>query len=395
MSSQAPTSQAPSERGPESAASGQATSRPPAQPASAPPTTARTLRQRIEDHPAGLFVGIAIAAATATLGIVLPLAQLTQDSRVASVEAELARVRGEQQLVVDGLRAELEDARRAAQASVAQERATAQARIEELERSLSGITRTLGDGTDTYDVSDLMVEPRRASSVPDSSLFHPGDGFYALDPARATGWTYAVISDLGFTAELMGTTEEAWKARNPLVPEDAWTRFPIHVWYYGDDKLVEFDDPVGGARVSLHPRTMAMLQRVSHDDYLDAQLAQVPADAARTIEVVRAGFARDPAGWVLQDQVVGDVSFFGSLRPRIESLQKRDDIAYGRAESVLPDVTVAGVGLPEYYWSREWLIVDAGEDLFLVKLFVADDDHRSPDYGAVSAWLDGLRIVRT
>jgi len=99
--------------------------------------TPRTLRQRIDDHPAALFVGTGIAAATATLGIVLPLAQLTQDSRVASVEAELARVRGEQQLVVDGLRAELEDARRAAQASVAQERATAQARIEELERSLS------------------------------------------------------------------------------------------------------------------------------------------------------------------------------------------------------------------------------------------------------------------
>lgn len=364
-------------------------------PAGAAPVTARTLRQRIEDHPAGLFVGIAIAAATATLGIVLPLAQLTQDSRVASVEAELARYRAEQQLVVDGLRAELEEARRAGEAAVAAERTRSQARIDELERSLSGITRTLGVGTDTYDVSDLVVEPRDATSVPDTSLFHAVDRFYALDPARATGWTYALISDLRFTADLMGTTEEAWKARNPLVPDEAWTRFPMHVWYYGDDKLVEFDDPVGGARVSLHPRTMAMVQRVTHDDYLDAQLWQVSADAARTIEVVRAGFARDPAGWVLQDQVVGDVSFFGSLRPRIESLQKRDDIAYGRAESVLPDVTVAGAELPEYYWTREWLIVDTGEDLYLVKLFVADDDHRSPDYAAISAWLDGLRIVRS
>jgi hypothetical protein len=85
---------------------------------SAMPTT-RSLRQRIDDHPAGLFVGIAIAAATATLGIVLPIAQLTQDSRVASVQAELAQVRSEQRLVVDGLQAQLEQARRDADTAMA------------------------------------------------------------------------------------------------------------------------------------------------------------------------------------------------------------------------------------------------------------------------------------
>lgn len=360
----------------------------------APPP--RTLRQRIDDHPAALFVGIAIAAATATMGIVLPIAQLTQDSRVASVQAELAQVRSEQQLVVDGLRAQLDQAHRDAEAALAQERSRLQSRIDELERSLSGITRTMGEGSDTYDVSDLVLEPRDAASIPETSLFHPADGFYALDPATSSGWTYAVVSDLTFSADLMGVSEAEWKARYPAVPEDAWTRFPISVWYYGGDKLAEFDDPVSGARVHLHPRTMAMVQRVSHADYLDAQLAQVaPAARERVTEIVKAGFERDPAGWVLQDQLVGDVSFFGSLRPRIESLQKRGDIAYGRSESVLPDVTIGGQVLPEYYWTREWLIVDGGDDLYLVKLFVADDDHRSPDYAAISTWLDGLRIVRS
>jgi hypothetical protein len=110
---------------------------------------------------------------------------------------------------------------------------------------------------------------------------------------------------------------------------------------------------------------------------------------------VRAGFGRDPAGWALQDQLVSDITWAGTLRPRIESLQKQDDIAYGRVEMVLPDATVDGVEHPEYYWTREWLIVDTGDDLYTVKLFVADDDHRSPDYAAISAWLDGLRIVRS
>ena len=49
--------------------------------------------------------------------------------------------------------------------------------------------------------------------------------------------------------------------------------------------------------------------------------------------------------------------------------------------------------LAEYYWDREWFIVRTDQDLFLVKLFVADDDHRAPDYGALSTWLDQLRIL--
>ena len=56
---------------------------------------------------------------------------------------------------------------------------------------------------------------------------------------------------------------------------------------------------------------------------------------------------------------------------------------------------MGGAELPEYYWTREFLIVDSGADLYIVKLFVADDDHRAPDYAAVSSWLDSLRIVRS
>jgi hypothetical protein len=313
---------------------------------------------------------------------------LTQDSRVAAVQAQLADAQ-----------AKLDQAHRDGEAAVAQERARTQAKVDELERSLSSINRSLGAGTDYYDVSSLVVEPRDASSIPETSRFDPVDGFYALDPARAADWSAATISELRFNADLFGRTEEEARAGQPANVIDGLTRFPVHVWYYGGDRIVEFDDPVGGNHITLHPRTMATLQEVSHQDYIDFQVASLPANATGAEDVIRAGFARDPAGWVLQDQLVADISWSGSLRPRIESLQKRDDIAYGRAETVLPDVTVAGIGdgvqLPEFYWSREWLIVDSGTDLYLVKLFVADDDHRAPDYAAVTSWLDGLRIVRS
>lgn len=377
------------------------------QPTPAKPVTARTLRQRIEDHPAGLFVGIAIAAATATLGIVLPLAQLTQDSRVASVEAELARYKAEQQLVVDGLRSELEEARRSAEVAIAQERAQAQARIDELERSLSGITRTLGDGSDAYDVSRLVVDARDAASIPATSLYDPAERFYALDPAQVSGWTYERSTNLAFTAALLGVTEESYVAGqvanaqrlgNPITTEQAremLTRFPIHVWYFGDDKVVELRDPVGDVPLSLHPRTMVVLQRLTHDEFIDAQVASLTGPGIGAADVIRAGFARDPTGWVAQDQLVADIAFWGSLRPRIESLQKRDDLAYMRTETVLPDVTVEGQPLPAYYWTKEWLIVDSGQDIYSISTHVSDDDHRAPDYAALTAWLDALRIVRS
>jgi hypothetical protein len=366
-------------------------------PAPASPFSTRTLRQRIDDHPVGLFVGIVIAAVTATLGIVVPILQLTQDSRVAAVQAELAQAKAQEQTQVESLQAELDQAHRDAQSAVAEERARAQARVDELERSLSSITRSLGDGTDYYDVSQLVVDSSDASSIPETSKFDPADAFYALDPARATDWTSATISELRFTADLFGRTEDEVRAGQPANLIEALTRFPMHVWYYGADKVVTLHDPVSGNQVTLHPRTMATIQEVTLQEYIDFQVASLPANAAGAEDIIRAGFARDPAGWVLQDQLVSDITSSGSLRPRIESLQKRDDTAYGRAETVLPNVTIdnGGTQLPEYYWSREWLIVDSGTDLYLVKLFVADDDHRARDYAAVSTWLDDLRIVRS
>ena len=68
----------------ETATAGSATQATAAPPTPTPPLPPpRTLRQRIDDHPAALFVGIAIAAATATLGIVLPIVQVAQDLLLA------------------------------------------------------------------------------------------------------------------------------------------------------------------------------------------------------------------------------------------------------------------------------------------------------------------------
>lgn len=355
-----------------------------------------TLKQRVDGHPVGFIVGVAFAAMTATVTILVPLLQATQDNRVSAVQAQMEQDRTTSAGVVADLQRQLDDARRQAAQDLADAQARDQAHIDELDRSLSGIKRTLGTDTQYYDVGKLLVTPAEAATLPATSKFFPDDRFYGLDPAQSTGWTYQVASELGLTAQLLGVTEDQLRQGASQTQVDALTRIPVHVWQYGPDTVLSYVNPSDGIRYTIHPRTQAWVQRVSQDDFLSLLESSLPSplpSAATLGESVREGFSRDPAGWVLQDQLVGEIASVGSLRPRIDSLQKRDDLAYARVETTFPSVQVGGQDFPEYYWDREWFIVRTSQDLYLVKLFVADDDHRSPDYGALSTWLDQLRIL--
>lgn len=366
------------------------------QPPQSPVPPRESFRARVEGHPIGLLMVVAVAAITATLAVVVPLVQITQDNRVSAVESQMQQDRTAHAAAVAGLQAQLDDLQRQADQELADERSRTQARIDELDRSLSSIHRSLGTAAQDYDVSKLVVDPADVGSLPTTSTFFPEDGFYGLDVDQSTGWTYELTSELQLTADLVGRTTDEVRAGISAAQVENMTRFPVHVWRYGPDVAMTYREPSSGARYDLHPRTQAWVQQVSQEDYLTLLRGSLPSPqpSGSTLDAsVRDGFARDPAGWVLQDQLISEIAGVGSLRPRIDSLQKRDDLAYARVETVLPNVELGHQQLAEYYWDREWFIVRTDRDMFLVKLFVADDDHRSPDYGALSAWLDQLRIL--
>gem|GEM_PF-2678237 len=368
------------------------------QPGTGPAAPKASFRDRVEGHPIGLLMAVAVAAVTATLAVVVPMVQLTQDNRVSAVEVQMEQTKVQHAAEIAALQSQLDDLGRRSEQELADERVRTQARINELDRSLSSIHRTLGANTQDYDVSTLVVDPADVSSLPSTSTFFPDDRFYALDVAQSTNWAYEVSSELRLTAELVGLTEDALRAQATAEQAQALTQFPVHVWRYGADQPISYVDPESGSTFELRPRTQAWVQRVNKAEYLSFILDSVPSpqpSGSTIAETIRDGFESDPAGWVLQDQLVSEITGVGSLRPRIDSLQKRDDLAYARVETVLPNVTIGDRTLAEYYWDREWFIVRTDRDMYLVKLYVADDDHRSPDYGALSAWLDQLRILRS
>ncbi len=339
---------------------------------------------------------MALAAVTATITILVPLLQVTQDNRVSAVQSQMEQDRTKQTAAIADLQAQLDDLERSSKQQLADEQARSQARIDELDRSLSSIKRSLGTDTQYFDVGKLVVSADQAAALPATSMFFPDDRFYALDVAQSTGWTYALSSELQLTADALGVTEEQLRANSTPTQVQAMTGFPVHVWRYGPDRSLTYTEPSDGKPYVFHPRTQAWVQRVSQDEYLSVLERSLPSplpSGATLAQSVHDGFAGDPAGWVLQDQLISEIATVGSLRPRIDSLQKRDDLAYARVETVLPGVQVGDQHFAEYYWDREWFIVRTDQDLYLVKLFVADDDHRAADYGALSTWLDQLRIL--
>jgi hypothetical protein len=363
----------------------------------------RSFRDRIDDHPLGLFVTVAIAAVTATLTIVVPLMQVTTDNRASALEAQMEQQRLELQAALErerssriaevaALEGRLQEAQASAERLVAEERSRAQAQVDELTRSLSSIRRSLGSGSEYFDVASLVVDQDAAATLPADSRYFPADRWYALDPEAHPDWTYEVTSELRMTAELLGMTEDELRAQQSESQVEAATRFPVHLWRYGGDRVVTFTDPGSGQTMTIHPRTQVSVQRVTIDEYLGL-MGEMSGATEDQLAVLARTLRRDPAGWVLQDNLGLEIGSSAALRARIETLQKRDQIAYARVETTLPGATMDGGPEGEVYWSREWLIVSAGEDLFLVKLYVADDDRRAPDYAAVGTWLDLFRIL--
>lgn len=341
------------------------------------------VRKRVEDHPLVVYMGLVVAAVTATLGIALPLAQTAHDTEVQNLrleaqgQIEQARQEGQDQLVklqdrvvelngqIGALRGQVTDL-------IAERTA--------LEQSLSGVQRSLGGESDEIDVSHLVVNREGAKSLPASSLFFPEDSFYALNAADAAGWTYELTDELHLLASQGGVTDEE-EARlitasgGKVENVKLW---PVHLWRRPGSVSIEGFPNV---RV-LH--TQVFLQRAPIDGFLKLEGLSDAAVAAH----------RDDALLLLlTTELFGEAQQGGQFLSGLETIQQRGSTIYARFESVLREVTVNGDKLPEYYWTRELMIVETADSFYLVKTFLPNRDHRSPDFAHLTEWFQAFAVL--
>ena len=56
-------------------------------------------------------------------------------------------------------------------------------------------------------------------------------------------------------------------------------------------------------------------------------------------------------------------------------------------------MTVNGEQLPEYYWTRELMVVKTADSFYLVKTFLPNRDHRSPDFAHLTEWFQSFAVL--
>lgn len=354
------------------------------------------VRKRVEDHPLVVYLGLVIATVTATLGIALPLAQTAHDT-------EIQNIRLEAQQTLDKAVRDGQDALTGLQAKVTElngQVATLNGQINdltaqrsELEQSLSGIKRVLGGESDDIDVSRLVVSREEARRLPAASRFFAEAGFYALDvpdvaaaspavdaAADADGWTYQQTTELKLLADQAALTEDEERAavtKSGANPADL-TRWPVHLWRRPGSVAVE-GFPSARALYS-----QVFVQRAPIDAFLELQgldSASVVADH------------NDALLLLLTTELIAEVGQGGQFLSGLQSIEQRGSTIYARFESVLRNVTVDGQAVPEYYWTRELMIVATPDDFYLVKTFLPNADHRSPDFARLTQWFESFAVL--
>ena len=322
------------------------------------------VRKSVEDHPLVVFVGLVAATVTATLGIALPLVQGAHDTQIANLQRD-AQVASQQ----------LQNDNAALQAQIT----ALLTDKSQLQDSLSGIQRVLGGDSQQLDVSRLVVTQDKARDLPPQSTFFSQDNFYALDPAKVPGWTLdPATTELRLAADQAGISLDAERqavAESGFDP-NRLTQFPLYLWRRPAVAKVEGFPGVSDLY------TQVFVQQARIDDVLNGSTA-----SGTTFQRPDALLA------LLASELSGELSMGGQFLSGLQTIEQKDNTVYARFESALSDVTVDGEKLREYYWTRELLVVTTPDTFYLIRTFLPNKDHRSPDFANFTQWFEDFAVL--
>jgi hypothetical protein len=278
--------------------------------------------------------------------------------------------------------------------------------ISSIQQRLASIERRMGDTTDFFDVTRIMIPKEKIrGALPNATLFKDKEGrFYAFNPELDSNWAYEKTTELKLLQEISGINQEAFPKK--LIESSA--SVPLHM---RRKKYVFNIDGVKGVKL-LFP--LVFVQRVPHtsfpqrigvslleggnEKHKETRLEEIKGtqdkDKARLIELLDSIYRGDAAGMYLTILLEMEFQMLltSNIRTEISSIQKKGNVIYTRLESKFSNIIVNGEKEGEFYFTREIILVSNPDELVLIKTVIPTFDHRSEDFQWISGWFGSFGI---
>ena len=370
------------------------------------------IKKLIDSHPFFLIIGISLAVAGTTAAVVNYLSEKSVLIEKAQHEFEMSKI---------------------------QER-------------LVGIERKIGDGTDFFDVSRLVISQDEIKRLgPEYRSLQEG-GFFVTEPDM-TGWTYSLTSEFDFAKmalsgdedfeESLASLARAMSAKNvhlwrnergikfhsPQSHEIEFNAFPYVVVQYiriedlktliagvsqALDRTADYksiDEVIQKIKSEIED-AKPLVQKLEEDEASRKARASTRSDFVSTSQQdnnVDSTAAKMEIESELDDLFRGDLAtlflsgfcqqfmmtstIYPGAVSEIRALQKKANVIYLRAivhfpNPVISDNTVA----KELNYDMEFFVLTNADSVYVVKTMVPSADGRSAAFSWASAFLSGLRI---
>jgi hypothetical protein len=274
--------------------------------------------------------------------------------------------------------------------------------ISSIQERLASIERRMGDTTDFFDVTRILIPPEKIrGALPNATWFKDGR-FFAFNPEPDSNWAYEKTTELKLLQETSGINQEAFPKK--LIESSA--SVPLHMWR---KKYVFNIDGVKGIKL-LFP--LVFVQRVPHTSFSQrigvslleggnekhkkARIEEIKGtqDKDRLIELLDSIYRGDAAGMYLTIllEMEFQMSLTSNIRTEINSIQKKGNVIYTQLESKFSNIIVNGEKEGEFYFTREIILVSNPDELVLIKTVIPTFDHRSEDFQWISGWFGSFGI---
>jgi hypothetical protein len=253
------------------------------------------------------------------------------------------------------------------------------------ESKMASINRRLAGG-DYFNISKLLITRDEREKVPSASKFYADESFYAMD---LPGWTYKKMADVDFYNTVYGESGDK-------PPNDITSLAPLHVWTRSEWT------PVGNHDLIHNIAPVILVQCLPTNELIEKLNLAAPFTGEHEKPIKdpesKMIFQGDIVGAMLTQTFSGffDALHFGSnTHVNLLTVNKVKNILYCQILLTLRDVTLNDRRFPRYYINFETIVISTPDNVYTLADFQPSEEPlpRGTIAAEVTEWLNGFAIV--